>query len=381
MAETINRRCIEYSQQLEYLNFDSYDELVDNIDKYIEDNGLDYIYAAIIHDRDLDKEGMLVAPHCHVQFYSVSKLSREHLTAMTKDTKWNQFSYKDNKIQAFKYIIHETSNSYEKASYSVHEVRSNFDFEEFILKHSPNGKTIDDVVSKIINGTITFTDLTTDDSLAMLYTKHRSRFDNALSIASERKATSPKTNNVSTIWIHSEYSGIGKTMLAHKKAEEFIGDDKMSIYQSSANNDLFQDYKGQEVVIIDDLRPEDIALTDLLRLMDPNYTGSAKSRYNNKRITADLIIITTMLSPIKFFTRLVSDYSSEPVDQFLRRISYVCKLDKVNDKRYLSEAYVYKLHELDHLTNLDLDGNVIPKVYGNSEYVRTHYNLEYKKKR
>ncbi|MEJ7485332.1 hypothetical protein WL639_11680, partial [Staphylococcus hominis] len=89
----------------------------------------------------------------------------------------------------------------------------------------------------------------------------------------------------------------------------------------------------------------------------------------------------TMLSPIKFFTRLVSDYSSEPVDQFLRRISYVCKLDKVNDKRYLSEAYVYKLHELDHLTNLDLDGNVIPKVYGNSEYVRTHYNLEYKKKR
>ncbi|MEJ7485361.1 hypothetical protein WL639_11890, partial [Staphylococcus hominis] len=135
--------------------------------------------------------------------------------------------------------------------------------------------------------------------------------------ASERKATSPKTNNVSTIWIHSEYSGIGKTMLAHKKAEEFIGDDKMSIYQSSANNDLFQDYKGQEVVIIDDLRPEDIALTDLLRLMDPNYTGSAKSRYNNKRITADLIIITTMLSPIKFFTRLVSDYSSEPVDQFL----------------------------------------------------------------
>lgn len=381
MGNTVNRRAIDYSQQLEYLTFDSFDELVDSVDEYISKNNLDYLYAAIIHDRDLDETGKLVAPHCHIQFYSSSKLSKKHLIEMTKDDRWQQFTYKDNKVEAFKYLIHDTKNSQLKAQYSVHDVRSNFDYEEFVLQNSSESKTVDNIIEGIINGSITYTDLTTDDKLSLFYAKNRSKFDNALGIALDRKANAENTFAMSTIWIHSDYSGIGKTLMAHKLANKYIGNDKMSIYHSSSNNDLFQDYKGQEVVIIDDLRPEDIGLTELLRLLDPNYTGSAKSRYNNKRITASLIIVTSMFSPVQFFGRLVSNFEFEPLDQFLRRISYVCELKKVNDKRLLSEAYVYKVHKLEEPIEVDIERDDVPRVYGNVETVRTHYKLEYQKKR
>jgi hypothetical protein len=381
-SKTLNKRAIDYSQKLSRLGFESYDELVDNIDNYINEHNLNYQYAAIIHDRDINVEtGTLAEPHVHVQFYSPSRLGKSYLKEMTKDDDWTRFQYKDNKVQAFKYLIHDTTNSKSKAQYSVHEVRSNFDFEEFIKQNSSESQNVNNVLQGIINGSITYTDLTTDDDLSLLYAKHRNKFDNALSIAIERKANSLDRNSVSTIWIHSKFSGIGKTLLAREKANEFIGDRNLSIYQSSSSNDLFQDYKGQEVVILDDLRPTDIELTDLLRLLDPNYTGSAKSRYNNKRVTADLIIITSMHSPVKFFSRLVSDFTSEPVDQLLRRISYVCELDKVNDKKFLSQAYVYKVEKVKNPMDIVIELDDVPKVYGNTETVRTHFSLNYKKKR
>mgnify|MGYP001941984350 FL=1 len=262
---TLNRRCIEYSQQLDYLNFDSYEELLEHIKKSIDEHDVNYEYAAILHDKDIDDNGELSKPHVHVLFYDKNKLSKELLKEIVNDHAWNQFTYKDNKVQAMKYLIHDTSQSTEKYQYSVHDVTANFDYVEFISRNQSYSRTVDNIITSIINGSITYTDLVKDDDLSLAYAKNRSRFDNALSIASERKAVAKDSKGVSVIWIHSDYSGIGKSYYARKKANEYIGDSKKSIYETSASNDLFQDYKGQEVVIIDDLKPQDIELSELLR--------------------------------------------------------------------------------------------------------------------
>ncbi|MDK7930487.1 Rep family protein [Staphylococcus hominis] len=373
---TLNRRCIEYSQQLDYLNFDSYEELLEHIKKSIDEHDVNYEYAAILHDKDIDDNGELSKPHVHVLFYDKNKLSKELLKEIVNDHAWNQFTYKDNKVQAMKYLIHDTSQSTEKYQYSVHDVTSNFDYVEFISRNQSYSRTVDNIITSIINGSITYTDLVKDDDLSLAYAKNRSRFDNALSIASERKAVAKDSKGVSVIWIHSDYSGIGKSYYARKKANEYIGDSKKSIYETSASNDLFQDYKGQEVVIIDDLKPQDIELSELLRLLDPNYTGSAKSRYNNKRITADLIIVTSILSPVALFSKMVSNFDIEPVDQLLRRITYVCKLDKVPNETTKAYLYVYRVEELEEPIEMEY-----PVVYGVSEKVRTFYGLKQTKKK
>ena len=377
----LNRRAIMYTQQLRHLPVDSYDELIENIDKYIEEHNLDYQYAAIIHDKDLGQNDEMSAPHVHVQFYSNNKLAMKNLMEMTKEKLKRQFSYMENKVQAFKYLIHDTTNAQSKYQYSVHDVRSNFDYEEFIRKHQSDSKSVDSIITGIINGSITYTDLMEDDDLSLAYAKNRSKFDNALSIAIERKAKAQDNRSLSVVWIHSKYSGIGKTKLAHMISNNYIkaSDKNLSIYQSSANNDLFQDYRGQEIVIIDDLKPNDISMTDLLRLLDPHYVGSAKSRYNNKRITANLIIITAILSPVDFFTRMTVDFEQEPIEQLIRRLAYVCEIHKSSENNYKSVAYVYRVDKYEE--DSDLQPEDIPVVYGSTENIRTNYYYKHEKKR
>ena len=120
-------------------------------------------------------------------------------------------------------------------------------------------------------------------------------------------------------------------------------------------------------------------MTDLLRLLDPHYVGSAKSRYNNKRITANLIIITAILSPVDFFTRMTVDFEQEPIEQLIRRLAYVCEIHKSSENKYKSVAYVYRVDKYEE--DSDLQPEDIPVVYGSTENIRTNYYYKHEKKR
>ena len=65
-------------------------------------------------------------------------------------------------------------------------------------------------------------------------------------------------------------------------------------YLSGSDRDYFQDYNGEHCVILDEFRPDKITYSDLLKMLDNNrFDVSAPARYHDKKILADLIVITS----------------------------------------------------------------------------------------
>lgn len=130
----------------------------------------------------------------------------------------------------------------------------------------------------------------------------------------------------------------GKTRWAKNYAIKKYGED--DYYITGSNRDLFAGYRGQSIIIIDELRPDVINYGELLKLLDPfNFENVAGSRYHDKAIIAKEIIITGPLSPTEFYVKVINDdnvivldekgaisevHTSKNIDspeQFFRRIN------------------------------------------------------------
>ena len=117
-------------------------------------------------------------------------------------------------------------------------------------------------------------------------------------------------------------SGTGKTTYAKKIAEE----KDYSVFISSGSNDPLDDYKGQDCIILDDLRPSCMGLSDLLKMLDNHTASTVKSRYKNKVLECKMIIITTTLGIDTFFSNVFSE-EKETVVQLKRRCNVMLKFD------------------------------------------------------
>ena len=98
-------------------------------------------------------------------------------------------------------------------------------------------------------------------------------------------------------------SGTGKTTFA----KQYCKDNHLSFFVSSGSNDPLDGYDGQDVIILDDLRPSVYGLSDLLKLLDNNTASTVKSRFYNKFISCSHIFITTTLSIDSFFRNVFSE--------------------------------------------------------------------------
>ena len=107
-----------------------------------------------------------------------------------------------------------------------------------------------------------------------------------------------------------------------------IAQDKgLSYYISSGSNDVLDDYAGQDVIILDDLRSSCLGLSDLLKLLDNNTASSVKSRFSNKVLECKLIIITSILKIDEFFKNVFQE-EQEPITQLKRRCRLYLKFEK-----------------------------------------------------
>src|SRR5699024_6278721 len=112
-----------------------------------------------------------------------------------------------------------------------------------------------------------------------------------------RQEMAAQGRKVKVIWIYG-VAGVGKTRMARAYAEK-LG---QSYYITGSSRDLFQNYKGEHTWIIDELRPNVIPYQDLLRIMDPyGAQVMAPSRYADKALACDVIIVTTPYDPITFY--------------------------------------------------------------------------------
>ena len=134
----------------------------------------------------------------------------------------------------------------------------------------------------------------------------------------KRDAQTIKSDIKQVVYVYGN-AGVGKTTFAKRLAQK----ENLSIFISGSSNDPFEDYDGQEVVVLDDLRPNIFDWSDLLKILDPHTFTLAKARFHNKDISAvKVIVITSPLSPADFVEKITKK-GKEDIHQFYRRLAVV----------------------------------------------------------
>lgn len=117
------------------------------------------------------------------------------------------------------------------------------------------------------------------------------------------------------IFIQGE-SGVGKTTYAKAMAEK-LG---YKCYITSTGKNLFDDYRGEECIIMDDFRDNVLPFNEVLKVLDNNTPCKVSARYYNKYIIAKLIIITSS-KPFNSFYKAVAEKDAEQYVQLARRVN------------------------------------------------------------
>ena len=104
-------------------------------------------------------------------------------------------------------------------------------------------------------------------------------------------------------------------------------------------------------MIIDEFRGDMIKYPDLLRILDPfGSQVMAPSRYSDKPLACDLILITSPYTPVEFYQKLfihtVED-SIDSMEQLLRRITLTIEMDEdhIRAVEYDRKVKAYKAME------------------------------------
>lgn len=144
------------------------------------------------------------------------------------------------------------------------------------------------------------------------------------------------------IWIYGK-SGTGKTRFA----KEYCARKNLHYYMCTGSNSPFDGLnnlsaKEQEVLIIDELRPQVMNYQDLLQLLDPmNFDKVAVARYHNPHVMANIIFVCTIYNPFDFYMSM--QLKSQNIDTFAqlhRRIGLTLELTQttINEVNFCSNS-------------------------------------------
>lgn len=341
MGETLKLRMCEICQQTAHI------ESIDEMIKTIKANQAVERYAYIIHDKDVDDSGNLKAEHIHIMIrfaysYNVLTLAKQ----LNLASQYVQHIVSRNYEDALLYLTH--ANAQDKHQYSADAVKANFDYkaicerylkrkEQAISKVSEKERIkllCDEIVQGKIRRYNYFEKIDTD-----LCVRYRTRFENAFKVRDDMLKTQERSLEV--VYMTGE-SGSGKTTLA----KEIAKNKGYSYYVSSASNDVVDSYAGQDCLILDDLRPSCLGLSDLLKLLDNHTSSTAKSRYYNKTLECKLIIVTTIMNIDEFFKNVFQE-QKEPLTQLKRRCGTHFELTRqeIRVSMYDNEIQDYKYIE------------------------------------
>lgn len=192
-----------------------------------------------------------------------------------------------------------------------------------------NGKAdLDWIISEINQGNLTKENLLLTDSLRIVYAQNKRKIDDALNVYSQ--AIMAKAMNdfkaggftLKTLFFHGK-AGAGKTTVLKAFANSLLvrHPDWQEPFWGGATDSL-QDYKGQEIIILDDVRAQSMSASDWVKLLDPYNVSPTAGRYHNKTSICHYLFISAIDSPMKFFSYTKSLGADEPLDQFIRRLSW-----------------------------------------------------------
>ena len=269
-------------------------------------------WAYIVHDKDDTRA------HYHIYLnFGTSSVD----TALVAS--WFQIpenfinKVKGRKTDMLLYLTHGNESQKNKYQYPTSEVVANFDFQTEITNASIIGDFKNFSYAEMLQYANT---LPISEKVKTL-----TQLEKLYKLECHCQALNPH-RDIQVMFITGK-PGKGKTYYAKK----FLEGMKYDYCISSSSNDIFQDYKGQRAIILDDLRAKEeneyvksgIEFVDLLKMIDNNTQSSVYSRFQNKVFVGKMIVITSSV-PIKFWYRHMRYNNREDLEQLYRRInSYV----------------------------------------------------------
>lgn len=203
--------------------------------------------------------------------------------------------------------------------------------------------SVDWLIEKILAGEVTKSNIMLTKEYYDIYGQYKRKINEALETAGERNSYQAISDLQSgkfkktVIYIKAD-SGMGKTQYCLKLISLL---QKISTkhgqkweYCVTASTNAFDEYNGQEILFLDDIKGRSFTVSDWLKLLDPYMISPISARYHNKIGSAKVIIITNTLAPSLFFEH-AKDNIREDFGQFVRRVDY---LIEINDKFHLSIA-------------------------------------------
>lgn len=215
------------------------------------------------------------------------------------------------------------------------------------VKKKVVAENFEDMRERVLQGEITRDQIMLTDELFDIYSRHQRELDDALRAYGQRRAyraaAKLRAREFSTqvVYVHGE-AGIGKTQFVNSYLAAVVQaaanhDERWTIYRAATGNPL-DDWNGEEVMLMDDLRAGAMEANEWLLLLDPFNASPARARYKNKsEVAPRLIVITSTIEPVEFFywTRKKGNVD-EALDQFIRRLQSVVQVFREDDiKRYV----------------------------------------------
>lgn len=212
---------------------------------------------------------------------------------------------------------------------------------------------------KVLQGEIARDQIMLTDEYFDIYSRNQREIDDALAAYGQRRAYQAAAKlragefATQVVFIHGP-AGVGKTQFAKYFIEHTISaalnhGERWQLYRAATTNPL-DDWRGEEVMILDDLRAGAMDANDWLLLLDPYNASPARARYKNKaEVAPRLIVITATIEPIEFFFYARQKGNvDEALDQFIRRLQSVVKVYREDDVlRYLVQR-IGKVDDYEH---------------------------------
>ena len=195
--------------------------------------------------------------------------------------------------------------------------------------------SIDWLIEKILSEEITKSNILLTDDYYAIYGQHKRKVNEALDTAGERKsfrtiAELELGNFKKTVLYINADSGVGKTQYSKKliKLLQSIANKygENWDYCVTASTNAFDEYNGQDILFLDDIKGDSLTVSDWLKLLDPYMISPISARYHNKMGSAKVIIITNTKEPLSFFEQAKGN-NGEDLGQFVRRIDYLIQIE------------------------------------------------------
>lgn len=227
---------------------------------------------------------------------------------------------------------------------------------------------IDFLIEEILAGHITKRQILMQDDLYSTYARNRKRVDDALLTYAERRE---ETNahglengefQKRIVFIYGTPRS-GKTHLAKEFAQMLVmksmeaGGEAWRIKRLASKNP-FDKYRGEEIIIADDLRCESLPREEWLHFLNVDDAEEQAARFKNVQVAPRAVIIVAPFDPVLFFGQL----RDEDINQYIGRIEVAVSVAIPNlhnqkkttfkvGRRKVVEPYQRE----EHILNFDFD--------------------------